>query len=247
MSKAVPFIMGLSWWWTTFMPGAPVMWAAAVGYSLALNVFHGVFIDTWNTFQNRIGKQRGLQYQTVFNFLYGQVPGMIFRLMVWTVVANTIPPWALAYWRDIGIATIIGTFCGTLGYQGLNGLYDKGILSRGWRSGFQQVRDLFFTLGGIFFGTGAMAYFWPIFFIQQGLDVALYIVSRRLAKRSIAYVADEKLASNPDFQGMYPVKPGVEESPLKQAAKAILEFLPIKLTISLVKYLYRLLKKKSRP
>ena len=247
VSKAVPFIMGLSWWWTTFMPGAPVMWAAAVGYSLALNVFHGVFIDTWHTFLNRIGKQRGLQYQTVFNFLYGQVPGMIFRLMVWTVVANTIPPWALAYWRDIGIATIIGTFCGTLGYQGLNGLYDKGILSRGWRSGFQQVRDLFFCLGGIFFGTGSMNLFWPIFFIQQGLDVALYIVSRRMAKRSIAYIADEDLAANPDFQGMYPVKPGVEESPLKQALRAILEFLPIKLTISLVKYLYRLLKKKSPP
>ncbi|MBI5624210.1 MAG: hypothetical protein HY924_10555 [Elusimicrobia bacterium] len=247
VSKAVPFIMGLSWWWTTFMPGAPVMWAAAVGYSLALNVFHGVFIDTWNTFQNRIGKQRGLQYQTVFNFLYGQIPGMIFRIMVWTVVASTVPPWALGYWRDIGIATIIGTFCGTLGYQGLNGLYDKGILSRGWRSGFQQVRDIFFNLGGIFFGTGSMAQFWVIFLIQQSLDVALYIVSRRMAKRPIAYVADADLASSPDFQGMYPVKPGTEESPLKQALKNILEFLPIKLTIQLAKYLYRLLKKKNQP
>ncbi|MFA6317616.1 MAG: hypothetical protein WC943_09365 [Elusimicrobiota bacterium] len=247
VSKAIPFVMGLSWWWTTFMPGAPVMWAAAVGYSLALNIFHGVFIDTWNTFQNRIGKQRGIQYQTVFNFLYGQIPGMIFRFMVWTVVANTIPPWAAAYWRDIGIATIVGTFCGTLGYQGLNGLYDKGIISRGWRSGFQQVRDLFFCLGGIFFGTGSMNLFWPIFIIQQSLDVALYIVSRRMAKRSIAYVADQELASSPDFQGMYPVKPGPEESPLKQALKAILEFLPIKLAISLVKWLYRVFKKGSTP
>ncbi|MBI4676666.1 MAG: hypothetical protein HY748_03710 [Elusimicrobia bacterium] len=246
-SKAVPFIMGLSWWWKTFMPAHPAAWAIAVGYSLALNVFHGVFIDTWNTFQNRIGKQRGLQYQTGFNFLYGQIPGMIFRFMVWAVIANTIPPWALAYWRDIGIATIIGTLCGTLGYQGLNGLYDKGIISRGWRSGFQQVRDLFFCLGGIFFGTGSMAYFWPIFFVQQGLDVLLYVVSRRMAKRSIAYVADEQLASTSEFQGMYPVKPGPEESPLKAALKAVLEFLPIKLAISLVKYLIGLFKKKSPP
>ncbi|MBI5209635.1 MAG: hypothetical protein HY927_06670 [Elusimicrobia bacterium] len=244
-SKAPPFIMGLAWWAKTFLPAHPATWLIAVGYSLVLNVFHGVFIDTWNTFQNRIGKQRGLQYQTVFNFLYGQIPGALFRVLVWSAIPTTVPPWAAAYWRDIGIATVIGTFCGTLGYQGLNGLYDKGIISRGMRSGFQQVRDLFFCLSGIFFGTGSMTFFWAFFIIQQSMDILLYVVSRRLAKRSIAYVADAKLAATDDFQGMYPVKPGPEVSPLKSALMAIIDNPIVKLPIAFVKYLIRLLKKKT--
>ncbi|MFH1725548.1 MAG: hypothetical protein ABII00_13145 [Elusimicrobiota bacterium] len=240
-SKGPAMALGVIWWSKTFLPLHPGAFAAAFAASLALNVFHGIWINTWANFQNNIGKQRGIQYQTVFNIFYVQGTGAIFRIITWAVIAGTIPPWAPSYWRDIGVATLFGTFFGTLGYQGLNGLYDKGRIPRWGRSIVQQMRDLFFCLGGTFFGTGSMGAFWVLFGIQQVLDFSIYLVSRKAKRRPTVYVADEHIAATGEFQGMYPVKPGPEEDPLKQALKALLNNPLFKPVVVIAKWVWRVL------
>lgn len=246
VSKAPPMILGVIWYMKMFMPAFPWAFAAAIGLSLALNVFHGIWINTWANFQNNIGRQRGIKYQTFFNLFYVQTTGALFRIITWAVIAGTIAPWTLQYWRDMGIATLVGTFFGTLGYQGLNGLYDKGRLPRLGRSWIQQARDLFMTLGGVFFGTNSMLAFWILFITQQTMDAVIYTISRRVKKRSIVYMADRGIAATDEFQGMYPVKPGPEVSPLKQALDAVLDIPLFKPFVALFKWLYRVLRGKKK-
>ncbi|HBL16721.1 MAG TPA: hypothetical protein DD417_08185 [Elusimicrobia bacterium] len=246
VSKAFPSVVTVGVW-AGMYAGFPVAMAAALGVSLALNLFHGVMINTWSNFQNNMGKQRGLRYLTVFNFIYGQFWGALFRTIAWTVIPKTIPPWSPMYWRDIGLATVIGTFCGSLGMSGLNALYDKGLLTRFQRSIVQQVRDLLMCLAGTYLGAGSMMMFWTLFAVQQVMDVLIYTISQRVKKRPILYVADADTAASPEFQDMYPVTPGsaVEKSPLRQALEGLAGSPFVKPFILLFKKLRQLLSGKK--
>ena len=62
--------------------------------SFAVNIFHGVWTNTWNNFQNALGKQRGLKYQSIFNLLYGQSLGVVFRSISWSANPKVVPPWS---------------------------------------------------------------------------------------------------------------------------------------------------------
>jgi hypothetical protein len=211
--------------WIGLYAGHPAQMAAAICVSTGLNLFHGIFVNTWSNFQNTLFKQRGLRYQTIFNLVYGQSWGVIFRVVAWSCIPGTVPPWSLLYWKDIGIATVVGTFCGTLGVQGLNGLYDNGRLTRFQRGAIQQFRDLAMCVAGTFLGAGSMSKFWMLFALQQGGDLLIYALSRKAARRAIVYLADEAVAASREFRGMYPVEPGRLEtdSPLAKAWKALLE------------------------
>ena len=206
VSKIVPTIMTIGVWGAMYT-GHPLALAAALVVSIGLNVFHGIWINTWSNFQNKLGKEKGLNYQSIFNLIYGQFWGALFRFIAWTAIPKTVPPWSLQYWKDMGLSTVVGSFFGSLGYQGLNALYDNGRISRWQRSAIQQIRDLFFCLTGVFFGSGGMAMFWAIFAIQQTLDLSIYLVSLTAKRRPIMYMADEAMAATPEFQGGYPVAP----------------------------------------
>ena len=223
-SKAFPFIVSAGVW-AKMYEGHPIQMIAATALSLSLDTFHGIWINSWSNLQNALYKERGLRYQTVFNFIYGQLWGIVYRSLAWTALAGTVPPWSLSYWKDVGLSTILGTFFGTLGYQGLNTLYNNGRLSRWQRSAIQQIRDLGFMLAGTFFGAGSMTLFWTVFAAQQTLDFAIYLLSRHAKTHPILYVADEGVAATGKFQGLYPVQPGAatETSPLKQALGGILK------------------------
>ncbi|MBI5597883.1 MAG: hypothetical protein HY928_17495 [Elusimicrobia bacterium] len=223
LSKGPAFVLSAMWWAKLFLPLHPVAFAAALGFSLALQAFHGVWINTWQNFQNLISRQRGLGYQTVFNFIYMQSTSALFRLISYAVIAGTVPPWALAYWRDMGIATVLGTFFGTLGYAGVNGLYDKGRISRRTRSYIQQGRDLFFLLAGTFFASGSMTVFWTLFVIQQSVDISLYILGQRAKARPIAVAVDAAVAETGDFKSVYSMTDAAPRpSALRQALDAVL-------------------------
>ncbi|MBI2362996.1 MAG: hypothetical protein HYV15_06410, partial [Elusimicrobia bacterium] len=223
ISKGPAFVLSAMWWAKLFLPVHPAAFAAALGFSLALQAFHGVWINTWQNFQNLISRQRGLGYQTVFNFFYMQSTSALFRLISYAVIAGTVPPWALAYWRDMGIATVLGTFFGTLGYAGVNGLYDKGRISRRTRSYIQQGRDLFFLLAGTFFASGSMTVFWTLFVIQQSVDISLYILGQRAKARPIAVAADAAVAETGDFKSVYSMTDAAPRpSALRQALDAVL-------------------------
>ena len=223
VSKGPAFVLSAMWWAKLFLPLHPVAFAAALGFSFALQAFHGVWINTWQNFQNLISRQRGLGYQTVFNFVYMQSTSALFRLISYAVNAGTVPPWTLAYWRDMGIATVLGTFFGTLGYAGVNGLYDKGRISRRTRSYIQQGRDLFFLLAGTFFASGSMTVFWTLFVVQQSVDILLYILGQRAKARPIAVAADAAAAETGDFKSVYSMTdPTPRPSALRQALDAVL-------------------------
>ena len=258
ISKAVPTTVmlvtycGFNWTIGTWLhpqagvfAGHPVAMLFSVGISLGLNAFHGIWINTWSNFQNLIGKQRGVRYQAVFNFFYNQGWGVVFRTIAWSAIPKTIPPWSPVYWKDVGITTIVGTFCGTLGYQGLNALYDKGLLTRWQRGLIQQGRDFLMCIAGTFFNTGSMTTFWTMFLAQQALDLAIYFISQKAARRPILYVADAAVARSGEFQTLYPVKSaGTQDSPLKQAAHALLGSPFVKPFVLLFKKIGQALKKK---
>ncbi|MFH1723867.1 MAG: alpha-amylase family glycosyl hydrolase [Elusimicrobiota bacterium] len=246
-SKAFSFTIAVGVW-TSMYAGHPAAAAIAIGLSLSLDTFHGIWINSWSNFQNNIGKQRGLRYQTVFNFAYGQWWGGVFRTLAWSVLPGKVPPWSPLYWKDVGIATVIGTFFGTLGYRGLNALYDNGRISRWQRSAIQQLRDLFFVLAGTYFGAGSMALFWTVFAAQQTLDLVIFLISRAAKKRPILYVTDEAVAGTGEFQGMYPVSPesASSESPLKQALGGIANSPFVKPVALFVRWLRGKLSKNGR-
>jgi len=235
--------------WKVFFAGHPAAFAATMIVSFAVNIFHGVWTNTWNNFQNALGKQRGLKYQSIFNLLYGQSLGVVFRSISWSANPKVVPPWSYKYWKDMGIQTIVGTFFGTLGFQGVNALYDKGRLSRWQRSALQQVRDFLICMVGVFFNSGSMLICWTTFIVQQSLDALIYYLSRQAKQRPILYIADELVAATPEFQAMYPaVGPASlnQESPLKQAWRGLLESPFAKPVVWLVKKIGSLLKKKIR-
>lgn len=204
----------------------PWVFAAVIALSATQDFFHAIWIATWQNFQNIIERQRGLPYQNVFNFLYMQLGGAVYRALAWLAIAGIAAPWTLRYLGEMGLVTLVGatvgTFAGTLGFFGLNALYRKGRIQRGARSGIQQVRDLSFLFGGLFFGSGSLVAFWILFIVQQSLDLGLYALGRRAQARPILYVADRDIAATPEFSRMYPVTPGPEESPVKTAGKAVL-------------------------
>lgn len=243
VSKGPAFVLSLMWWAKLFLPAHPMAFGAALAGSLALQVFHGVWINSWQNFQKVLGHQRGINYQAAFNFLYMQATTIFFRTVTWLVIPATVMPWSGAYWRDIGVSNILGTFFGVLGFYGLNTLYDKGRISRGARSWLQQGRDLFFLVAGTFLFSGSMHAFWILFVVQQSIDLGLYVISRRAAARPAVYVAEDAVAKSETFKSLYPVTPGPQPSPLKQAVGAVLGNPFVKPLIAAGKWLWRKVRK----
>jgi hypothetical protein len=114
--------------------------------------------------------------------------GAMYRAFSWSANPHkTIPPWSPFYWKDVMVMSLVGTFFGTLGYNGLNSLYAKGRLKRWQRSGIQQLRDVLFLLAGPFFATGSMHAFWALFIFQQALDLTIALLAWRAKTRTILY------------------------------------------------------------
>jgi hypothetical protein len=205
-----------------YLPRHPVAFAAIAGLTIGLKTFHSFWVDGWAAFQNRLARLRGIPYLTGFNLVYGQIVAAIYRTISWTALKGVVPPWTLQYWRDMGIVTLIGTFIGTLASQGVNELYEKGVLSRNGRSFFLLTRALVLDADGYFFKTGLMGSFWIIFSIHQALDFLLYVVSVKMKPRAVLYFASEEIASSAEFQALYPVSAqNARPSALSQALDAV--------------------------
>ncbi|MFI5346348.1 MAG: hypothetical protein ACHQ51_08235 [Elusimicrobiota bacterium] len=205
-----------------YLPRHPVAFAAIAGLTIGLKTFHSFWVDGWAAFQNRLARLRGIPYLTGFNLVYGQIVAAIYRTISWTALKGIVPPWTLQYWRDMGIVTLIGTFIGTLASQGVNELYEKGVLSRNGRSFFLLTRALVLDADGYFFKTGLMGSFWIIFGIHQALDFLLYVVSVKMKPRAVLYFASEEIAASNEFRALYPVSPGnARPSALSQALDAV--------------------------
>lgn len=228
LTKGPAFTFGVLYWSGLFLPAHPVAFGIVAGLLLAVEAFHGVWINTWQNVQNIIGRQRGPLYQTAFNLIYMQGSAALFRAISYVTGVAQIAPWHAAYWRDMGLITVVGTFSGVLGYNGLNDLYNNGRISRTARSWIQQGRDFFFLIQGNFFAVGMMKGFWPIFLASVAVDLSLYAASRLLAARPALYAAPAATAAGEGFKALYPVTPGPRPSPLRQAADAVLDiFSPI--------------------
>jgi hypothetical protein len=218
-TKSFPLATSIGVYWATVGLAHPFAMAGLMALSLSQEIFHGIFLNTWNNFQDNLSRLRGFSYQMYFNLVYMQGFGAMYRALSWSANPHkTIPPWSPFYWKDVLVMSLVGTFFGTLGYNGLNTLYAKGRLKRWQRSGIQQVRDVMFLLAGPFFATGSMHAFWALFIFQQSLDLAIALLAWRARTRTILYVAADELAASPEFQAKYPAAFGVPEvSPLKQA------------------------------
>jgi hypothetical protein len=121
--------------------------------------------------------------------------------------------------------TVVGVFCGTLGYSGLNSLYEKGRIQRGHRANIQQLRDFFMVLVAPFFATGSMFWTWIFFWSMQALDVTIYLVDRRTSTRPLLLIADEEASLSEDFRKLYLET----SSPLKRALEAVQGIIFVKL------------------
>ncbi|MBI4349348.1 MAG: hypothetical protein HY553_21090 [Elusimicrobia bacterium] len=224
------FIATLTW-------GHPVLLGASLTLLLAQNAFHGFWLNTWNNFQGQLRTFRGPTYQTVFNWLYYQVGGAIYRTLAWAAhPATTVAVWTLEYWRAIGLMSVVGTFVGVLGYNGINTLYDKGRINRWQRSAIQQVRNLLFLGSGPLFSAGVLWLFWPLFWALQAIDVVLFAGSLFAKSRPIMYVVDPRTAASAEFRRKYPA--AFAKEPVS-AWKLALTELKAQPPVMLVLWLYR--------
>ena len=206
-----------------YLPHHPYAFAAIAGLTIGLKTFHSFWVDGWAAFQNRLVRLRGIPYLTAFNLVYGQIVAAVYRVISWTALPGIIPPWTLAYWRDMGIVTLAGTFIGTLASQGVNELYEKGLLSRHGRSFFLLARALILDADGYFFKTGLMGSFWIVFTVHQALDLILYMVSARAKPRAVLYLASEEISRSAEFAALYPstTASAARESGLRRALEAV--------------------------
>jgi hypothetical protein len=237
-SMALKIHPGVSHW---------LAFSLATAWSLCLETFHGAYVRTWDTFQNRIGKQRGPAYQSVFGFVYTQLTGGVFRTIAFLTLAGIFPMWDIRYLGAISWMTIIGTVCGVAGFRGLNELYDKGRITAKRRSNIQQLRDLCWLAIGPFFNSGNMVMTLILFTLQQSVDLAIYFVNRRTTTRPILIFTDGSVAASKELPLSYPVDANnAPPSPLKYTADALKGFVLFKPFIAA----YRAIKKKmlySRP
>jgi hypothetical protein len=198
-TKSWPLAVSLGVYWTTVGLAHPFTMAGLMALSLFQETFHGIFLNTWNNFQENLSRLRGFSYQMYFNLIYMQGFGAMYRALSWSANPHkTIPPWSPFYWKDVLVMSLVGTFFGTLGYNGLNTLYAKGRLKRWQRSGIQQLRDVLFLLAGPFFATGSMHAFWGLFIFQQALDLTIALLAWRASTRTILYAVAEGDAAAPE-------------------------------------------------
>ncbi len=232
VGKIVPAVINIGIF-AAMYKSHPLALVLAAGLSLAVETFHGVFVNAWDTFQSKMGRQRGMLYQNIFNFAYGTMISGSFRAITYFSVGGVAPPWSLAYWKDMSLMTIIGTFCGTLGYRGLNSIYEKGRVPRWGRATIQQLRDFCMMMIGPFFGTGNMFMTWLLFGVMQSVDLAIFFIDSRLQTRPIVYLADDQVVGSDAFRAIYVEKP----SPLKQALDGVKGFILIRPFVALYRKL----------
>lgn len=223
LARSWPIYFSVTAYVALFLPGSPAAFTAILALTLALKAIHGFWVDSWATFQDRLARERSYTYATMFNLVYGQITGIAFRLIAWSAIPNTVAPWMLSYWRDMGIMTLVGTFFGTLGSQAINDLYNGGVISRRGRSWLLVGRSTAFDLPGLFFRVGLMKLFWITFAIQQSLDVVTYLTAQFFRPRAILYVVPPEVAASAEFRGRYAMTPEAPLSPVRKAMRALVD------------------------
>jgi hypothetical protein len=223
VTKMLPFFTSVLWVWVAALSGHPLLLAVAIAFMLAQESFHGFFLDTWNNFVNNLNKLRGGAFLVGALWLYGLVSAAFPRLLAHLADPSKAPPWSEEFIFSILKLSLIGAFFGTLGFRGLNKLYEIGAIKRWQRSAFQQVQDGLMILAGPFLATGSMLIFWTIFWAQQGLAFLIFLSSLNATPRPIPYFVDPALMETAEFKAKYPISSGPQESPVQQALKAILD------------------------
>ncbi|MDE2039690.1 MAG: hypothetical protein KGJ45_06685 [Elusimicrobia bacterium] len=204
-----------------------IAFTAATLWSLCLETFHGIWVNSWENFNQQLSK-KGPRYHSLFGFLYMQITGVPFRFIGYLAL-GTVPFWSPIYWRDIGLMTVIGTIFGAMAYRSLNELYAKGHLSRGQRNLIQQRRDLMPLIVGPFWGVGIMKAVWFFFAIAQSYDFSIYLRNRAKKAKPTIVVVDEALAGRKEFKLAYPVDPEVVMPTIQEDVIAGLRgFVPFK-------------------
>lgn len=196
-AKGPVTFLALTAWCALFLPYHWPAFLCIATVCTLQNAFHGIFVATWLNFQSILERERGIGYQLCFNLGYMQITAALFRFVTWTAIDGTVPPWSLSYWRDMSVMTLVGTFFGSLGYNGMNELHRKDYLTDNFRAYLQHFRDMFTLVNGFFFGAGLVLAYWSIFVFQQIFDTMLYYVGKSLSPKagSAADVEGEHVTS----------------------------------------------------
>jgi hypothetical protein len=202
-TKIIPAIISSSIF-ITMLVGHPWCTAGNLVLIWILEIFHGFCVNAWDTFQRKIGDDKGSGFQNSVNFIYTETTGAGFRLFPFFAgLKGADAPWTLSYWLPKLPVSIGGGFTGMLGYRAVNKLFIKGRIPRKARANFQQLRDLFFIVTGPFFAAGALLQWIVIVGASWGLDTGLFAVNSKLKTRPILTFMDRRIAKSGSFQWMY--------------------------------------------
>ncbi len=234
VGKVLPAVAKVGFLATTYQ-SHPIAFALSVVLSLSIETFHGVGVNVWNTFQDKIGRHRGIVYQNLFNLIYGQLIIGSYRTIAYFSLGNIAPYWSFEYLHDVVIMTVVGAFFGTLGHRALNSMYAKGRVPRWGRASIQQARDFCMMALGPFLGSGDMFMTWLLFSLSQALDLTLFIINQTLETRPIIYFAEEAVAESNTFRKFYIDK----ALPFKEAMYGLKESDLARPLVSLIRRLRR--------
>lgn len=224
-SKAYPFTVSFVQFIHAYYEH-PIALTAAITLSFVLDTFHGCWVSSWLDFQDKLKKERGGKYQTIFNWAYGQWWGISFRTIAY--LSGVSKDWVLSWNYIIPVFTtsLIGSAIGSRAYQGLNKLYELGVYSK-YRRDFTQlyIRDTMFMIAGTQLGLGNMIGFWGMFTAEQGLGIYFWIKGELSSHRPMLLIVPKDVAKTQDFALMFPN--AIRTDPIPEAKKLTHKILPL--------------------
>ncbi len=184
----------------------PDMMMASIGLSFALDTFHGIWVASWMRFQDRIQEKKGVIFQTIFNWAYGQFWGVWFRGFSYMAGKAKDSPFSINYLSTSFATSIVSNITGTIGTNGLNDLFKKGHITYDGNGQRQQwVRDVPFMIEQYFFSLGtekAMMIFWSFYTVNQASSIYYRLRGTLAKERPLIFITDEKTAQSKKFQEM---------------------------------------------
>jgi hypothetical protein len=205
-SKAYPFGLSVMNALNSYSE-SPIAMGSAIGLSLALDTFHGVWVSTWLNFQNRIQIEKGKAFQVIFNYAYGQFWGMMFRTISYlsgTTQNSAVSTEFLIISNSTGAIT---QFSSSFAYQGLNRLLATGTYSYRKRAFIQQfLRDTPYMIEQLqlYVGTpSSMIAFWALWTYNQTQSLYFYLRGQLAPHRPSITIGPSQVLESKEFKEMF--------------------------------------------
>mgnify|MGYP000857371161 FL=1 len=135
---------------------------------------------------------------------YGKFWEANFRMISYQAGVSKNSPLSFEFIGGSIFRDIVGGFFGTKGWQGVNRLAEKGVITFGQRNFILQIRDILMMASGTLFTLGVDDRWKYVFAIERLVDIGLYLTGHFAKQRASVIIAPRQMLEDPKFQELYP-------------------------------------------